>query len=168
MEKVPAPLRDKLGIAIGQQVYKAYRDMLDSDRWQRLANFGARPQRLLFASTGTKDPKASDVLYIGALAAPNTINTMPEKTLISFAEHGKLSGTLPRTAETAKTFSVISEKQELISTNSEKICNRKALSHLMIPGKTYSAQSRPRAKACRVSPNPRRSRLEALIGLGFP
>jgi transaldolase len=96
MEKVPAPLRDKLGIAIGQQVYKAYRDMLDSDRWQRLANFGARPQRLLFASTGTKDPKASDVLYIGALAAPNTINTMPEKTLISFAEHGKLSGTLPR------------------------------------------------------------------------
>jgi transaldolase len=96
MEKVPAPLRDKLGIAIGQQVYKAYRDMLDSDRWQRLANFGARPQRLLFASTGTKDPKASDVLYIGALAAPNTINTMPEKTLISFGEHGKLSGTLPR------------------------------------------------------------------------
>ncbi len=96
MEKVPTPLRDKLGIAIGQQVYKAYRDMLDSDRWQRLANFGARPQRLLFASTGTKDPKASDVLYIGALTAPNTINTMPEKTLISFGEHGKLSGTLPR------------------------------------------------------------------------
>ncbi|MGA7316955.1 MAG: transaldolase [Silvibacterium sp.] len=96
MEKVPAALRDKLGIAIGQQMYKAYRDMLDSDRWQRLANFGARPQRLLFASTGTKDPKASDVLYIGALAAPNTINTMPEKTLTSFAEHGKLSGTLPR------------------------------------------------------------------------
>jgi transaldolase len=70
--------------------------MLDSDRWQRLANFGARPQRLLFASTGTKDPKASDVLYIGGLAAPNTINTMPEKTLIAFSEHGKLSGTLPR------------------------------------------------------------------------
>jgi transaldolase len=96
MEKVPGRLRDKLGIAIGQQVYKAYRDILSSDRWQRLANFGARPQRLLFASTGTKDPKASDVLYISALAAPNTINTMPEKTLLAFGDHGKLAGTLPR------------------------------------------------------------------------
>src|SRR6201994_5208016 len=95
MEKVPDPLKDKLGLAIGQQVYKAYRDVLDSDRWQRLANSGARPQRLLFASTGTKDPKASDVLYIGALAAPNTIDTMPEKTLLAFHDHGKLTGTLP-------------------------------------------------------------------------
>jgi len=96
MDKVPDRLRDKLGIAIGQQVYRAYRDILSSDRWQRLANFGARPQRLLFASTGTKDPKASDVLYITALAAPNTINTMPEKTLLAFGDHGKLAGTLPR------------------------------------------------------------------------
>ena len=96
MDKVPNALRDKLGIAVGQQVYKAYRDMLESDRWQRLANFGARPQRLLFASTGTKDPKASDVLYINALAAPNTINTMPEKTLLAFGDHGKVTGTLPR------------------------------------------------------------------------
>ena len=96
MDKVPDPLRDKLGLAIGQQVYKAYRDLLESDRWQRLANFGARPQRLLFASTGTKDPKASDVLYINALAAPNTINTMPEKTLLAFGEHGKVTATLPR------------------------------------------------------------------------
>ena len=96
MDKVPDTLRDKLGIAVGQQVYKAYRDMLDSDRWQRLANFGARPQRLLFASTGTKDPKASDVLYVNALAAPNTINTIPEKTLLAFHEHGKVTGTLPR------------------------------------------------------------------------
>jgi transaldolase len=70
--------------------------MLESDRWQRLANFGARPQRLLFASTGTKDPQASDVLYINALAAPNTINTMPEKTLLAFHEHGNVTGTLPR------------------------------------------------------------------------
>jgi transaldolase len=89
MDKVPDRLRDKLGIAIGQQIYKAYRDILESDRWQRLANFGARPQRLLFASTGTKDPKASDVLYIGALAAPNTIDTIPEKTLLAFGDHGK-------------------------------------------------------------------------------
>lgn len=96
MDKVPDALRDKLGIAIGQQVYKAYRDILESDRWQRLANFGARPQRLLFASTGTKDPKASDVLYINALAAPNTINTIPEKTLLAFGGHGKVTGTLPR------------------------------------------------------------------------
>jgi transaldolase len=96
MDKVPDQLRDKLGIAIGQQTYKAYRDTLTSDRWQRLANFGARPQRLLFASTGTKDPKASDILYIAALAAPNTIDTIPEKTLLAFADHGKLAGTLPR------------------------------------------------------------------------
>jgi transaldolase len=96
MDKVPDHLRDKLGIAVGQQTYKAYRDILASDRWQRLANFGARPQRLLFASTGTKDPKASDVLYIAALAAPNTIDTMPEKTLLAFGDHGKLAGTLPR------------------------------------------------------------------------
>jgi transaldolase len=96
MDKVPDTLRNKLGIAIGQQVYKAYRDLLESDRWQRLANFGARPQRLLFASTGTKDPKASDVLYINALAAPNTINTMPEKTLLAFSEHGNVMDILPR------------------------------------------------------------------------
>jgi transaldolase len=95
IEKVPDQLRDKLGIAVGQQVYKAYREILASDRWQRLSNFGARPQRLLFASTGTKDPKAPDVLYIGALAAPNTVNTIPEKTLLAFADHGKLRGTLP-------------------------------------------------------------------------
>jgi hypothetical protein len=75
-----------------------------SDRWQRLANFGARPQRLLFASTGTKDPKASDVLYISALAAPNTVNTMPEKTLLAFGDHGKLAGLSRETEETARWF----------------------------------------------------------------
>jgi transaldolase len=96
MDKVPDSDRDRLGIAIGQQTYKAYRDVLESDRWQRLANHGARPQRLLFASTGTKDPKASDVLYIGALAAPNTVNTMPEETLLAFGEHGRASGAIPR------------------------------------------------------------------------
>jgi transaldolase len=96
MDKVPDNLRDKLGVAIGQQAYKAYRDLLDSDRWQRLENLGARPQRLLFASTGTKDPKASDVLYIGALAAPNTVNTMPEETLRAFGEHGKVGSVMPR------------------------------------------------------------------------
>src|SRR6201993_1312681 len=101
MDKVADALRDKLGIAIGQQVYKAYRDILASDRWQRLANFGARPQRLLFASTGTKDPKAPDTLYIAALAAPNTVNTMPEETLLDFADHGKVDGVLARDGRSA-------------------------------------------------------------------
>jgi transaldolase len=96
MDKVPDKDRDKLGIAIGQQSYKAYRDVIESDRWQRLANNGARAQRLLFASTGTKDPKASDVLYIGALAAPNTVNTMPEETLLAFGEHGRVTEAIPR------------------------------------------------------------------------
>jgi transaldolase len=96
MDKVPDRDRDRLGIAIGKQAYKAYRDVLESDRWQRLANHGARPQRLLFASTGTKDPKASDVLYIGALAAPNTVNTMPEETLLAFGEHGGGGSGIPR------------------------------------------------------------------------
>jgi transaldolase len=96
MDQVPDWDRDKLGVAIGQQAYAAYRDVLESDRWQQLASCGARPQRLLFASTGTKDPKASDVLYVGALAAPNTINTMPEETLLAFSEHGRVSGVIPR------------------------------------------------------------------------
>jgi transaldolase len=88
--KVPASLSNKLGIAIAKRTYKVYRELLASPRWQRIFNAGARPQRLLFASTGTKDPKASDVLYIKALAAPFTVNTMPEGTLKAFADHGDL------------------------------------------------------------------------------
>ncbi len=95
-DKVPDDLRNRLGIAVGALVYRAYRDLKDSDRWQRLENLGARPQRLLFASTGTKDPNASDVLYIGALAAPNTIDTMPEETLHAFDDHGTVDAVLPR------------------------------------------------------------------------
>jgi transaldolase len=95
MGKVPEALNDKLGIAVAKVLYKAYRELLDSPRWQRAFNAGARPQRLLFASTGTKDPKASDVLYIKELAAPHTVNTMPEKTLHAFAEHGEVNETLP-------------------------------------------------------------------------
>ena len=93
--KVPDSLKDQLGIAIGKCAYKAYRDLMASPRWQRAFNAGARPQRLLFASTGTKDPKASDILYIKALAAPLTVNTMPEGTLKAFADHGEVSGILP-------------------------------------------------------------------------
>jgi len=92
----PPALRDALGVAIAQRTYQAYRDVLDSDRWQRLANAGARPQRLLFASTGTKDPAASDVRYVTALAAPNTVDTMPERTLLALAHHGRLGGVVPR------------------------------------------------------------------------
>jgi transaldolase len=96
MEKVPPALRNKLGIAVSQQAYRAYRDVLDSNRYQRLANIGARPQRLLFASTGTKDKNASDTLYIAGLAAPNTVNTMPEDTLMAFVDHGTAPDALPR------------------------------------------------------------------------
>jgi transaldolase len=92
--KVPQNLRDKLGLAVAQRAYKAYRDLLDSPRSQRLLNAGGRPQRLLWASTGTKDPAASDMLYIKGLAAPFTINTMPEKTLNALADHGEIDGVL--------------------------------------------------------------------------
>jgi transaldolase len=95
MDTVPDSLRDQLGIAIAKRTYKAYRDLLNSPRWLRAYNFGARPQRLLFASTGTKDPKASDVLYIKALAAPFTVNTMPEATLKALAEHTSIGPPLP-------------------------------------------------------------------------
>jgi transaldolase len=95
MDEVPGELRAKLGIAVAKRTYKLYRELLDSERWQRLANEGARPQRLLWASTGTKDPQASDVLYIEALVAPFTINTMPEKTLLAFADHGEVGDPLP-------------------------------------------------------------------------
>jgi transaldolase len=95
MGKVPDELRDGLGIAVATRTYKAYRALLDSPRWQRLANAGVRPQRLLWASTGTKDPKASDVLYVKALAAPFTVNTMPEGTLKALADHGEVGPILP-------------------------------------------------------------------------
>jgi len=94
-DKVPAPLRNRLGVAIAMRTYKAYRELLASTRWQKLTAAGARPQRLLWASTGTKDPAAPASLYVEALAAPDTINTMPEKTLLAFADHGKLADVLP-------------------------------------------------------------------------
>ena len=87
--KVPSELTNRLGIAVAQRTYKAYRELLASPRFQRAANAGARAQRLLWASTGTKDPKAPDTLYVDALAAPFTVNTMPEGTLKAVADHGK-------------------------------------------------------------------------------
>ena len=95
MGKVPKDLQNRLGIAIAKRTYKAYRDFLASPRWQKAAAAGAQPQRLLWASTGTKDPDASDVLYITALGAPDTINTIPEATLLAFANHGAPGEPLP-------------------------------------------------------------------------
>jgi transaldolase len=89
-DKVPAELRNKLGIAIAQRTYKVARSLLSSPRWHRVYNAGARPQRPLWASTGTKDPQASDVLYLKALAAPYTVNTMPENTLRALASHTEI------------------------------------------------------------------------------
>jgi transaldolase len=94
-EKVPASLNNQLGIAIAKRIYRAYHELLSTPHWQRVYNHGARPQRLLWASTGTKDPKASDVLYVESLAAPFTVNTMPEATLKAFADHGQVGHSMP-------------------------------------------------------------------------
>ena len=94
-EKVPMALRNQLGLAIAKRTYKAARTLLTSPRWHRIYNAGARPQRLLWASTGTKDPSASDILYVKGLAAPFTVNTMPEKTLKALATHSELGSILP-------------------------------------------------------------------------
>jgi transaldolase len=93
--KVPEALRNQLGLAVAKQTYKAARALLTSPRWQRIYNAGARPQRLLWASTGTKDPSASEILYVKGLAAPFTVNTMPEKTLKALATHNELGSILP-------------------------------------------------------------------------
>jgi transaldolase len=93
--RVPAELQNRLGLAVGRDVYRAYRQIMDSERWQRLENSGARMQRLLFASTSTKDPSAPDTLYVKGLSAPFTIDTLPDKTLVAFFEHGELGEPLP-------------------------------------------------------------------------
>ncbi len=100
---VPAAMQNQLGIAVGKQTFRAYRSFLAWERWQRAINFGARPQRLLSASTGTKDPRASDIHYVKGLAAPFTVNTMPETTLKAFGDHGEISGVLPADGGDAET-----------------------------------------------------------------
>ena len=102
-DDVPKPMHNRLGIAIAMRTYRVHSALLLSDRWQRLAQAGAQPLRLLWASTGTKDPAAPDTLYVQALAAPDTINTLPEKTLLAFADHGKVEQTLPSDAGYAET-----------------------------------------------------------------
>jgi transaldolase len=95
-DRIAPEQRNRLGIAIARRTYKAYRELLASSRWQKLAAAGAHPQRLLWASTGTKDPAAPDTLYIEALAAPETINTLPDKTLVAYADHGKVTAPMPK------------------------------------------------------------------------
>ena len=94
-EEISSPFHNRLGIAMAMRTYRAHCELLASNRWQKLAAAGARPQRLLWASTGTKDPAAPDTLYVQALAAPNTIDTLPEKTLLAFADHGQVGPPLP-------------------------------------------------------------------------
>ena len=94
IETAPKPLRNRLGIAIAQRTYRAYRELLASPRWRKLSEAGAMPQRLLWASTGTKDPEAPDTLYVDALAAPDSIDTLPEKTLLAVGDHGKVTGVM--------------------------------------------------------------------------
>ena len=94
-DKVPEELRDKLGIGIAKRTYRAYRELLATPRFQKVIKAGYNPQRLLLASTGTKDPRASDILYIKGLAAPDTVNTMPEATLKAFADHGEVGAVMP-------------------------------------------------------------------------
>ena len=95
LDRVPDALHGRLAVAIGLKAYQAYREVMDSERWQRLANEGARTQRLLWASTSTKDPDTPDTLYVRCLTAPNTINTMPESTLAAFHDHGTVGGPMP-------------------------------------------------------------------------
>jgi transaldolase len=101
---VPQRLRNQLGIGIALRTYRAYRELLAAARWQELAGSGARPQRLLWASTGTKDPGAPDVLYVEALAAPDTINTLPDKTLMAYADHGTVKEAMPLDGGQAETI----------------------------------------------------------------
>jgi transaldolase len=109
-DTAPATLRNRLGIAVAGRAYRAYLELLASPRWLALANEGARPQRMLWASTSTKDPKASDVLYIEALASPFTINTMPDQTLLAFADHGAVQGTLaPDAADAERTLAAFAK-----------------------------------------------------------
>jgi transaldolase len=106
-KKVPSTLTNTLGIAIGGRAYSTYSHLIESPRWRRAFNAGARPQRLLFASTGTKDPKVSDIMYVKALVAPLTVNTVPEGTLMAFADHGQLGTEL--TADCADCERVLAE-----------------------------------------------------------
>ena len=137
--KVPEALNNQLGIAVAKRTYKTYLGVLSSPRWMRAYNAGARPQRLLWASTGTKDLKASDVLYVKALAAPFTVNTMPESTLHAFAEHGVSRRPCRRTAVTVKRYWHGSPARGSMSMLCRPSFKTKAPSRSSILGKIYWA-----------------------------
>jgi transaldolase len=129
-DQAPPQLSSRLGIAIGQRAYKAYCELIASPRYHRVFNAGARPQRLLMASTGTKDPKASDILYVKELAAPLTVDTMPEATLKAFADHGEVTATLsPDGGDCEKVLAQLARPAST-STRSPPGCSKKGLRRL--------------------------------------
>lgn len=129
--KAPDELTNRLGIAIAQRTYKAYRKLLTSARFQRVANAGARAQRLLWASTGTKDPKASDILYVKALAAPFTVNTMPEGTLKAFGDHGEIGKVLaPSGGDSEKVLASFAKADIDVGALATQLQNEGALSFI--------------------------------------
>ncbi len=133
--EVPDELHNRLGLAVGFRAYRAYRELLDSQRMQRLMNEGARPQRLLWASTGTKDPEASDTLYIEGFASPFTVNTMPEPTLHAFADHGEIGDLVPADGGDAEeVLSASSSVPGSTSTPSPRGCRRRARRPSSSPG----------------------------------
>ncbi|MGB7479483.1 MAG: transaldolase [Burkholderiaceae bacterium] len=123
-ERVAPKLQNRLGVAIAQRTYLAYRQLLASPRWRRLAEAGALPQRLLWASTGTKDPAAPDTFYIEALAAPDTINTMPEKTLLAFADHGQVHDMMHADATAAGEWESMLDKFERSGINDDALAQQ--------------------------------------------
>ena len=164
--KAPEALNDKLGIAIGKRVYKAYSDLLASPRWRRAFNAGARPQRLLFASTGTKDPKASATLYVKGLAAPLTVNTMPENTLKAFADHGELGSLLSADGAIARTCLPPSGRPAWTSRPSPRSCRRTARSRLSPRGTNSWRSSPPRAQRSEALPEPKSGMKRAPTSIG--
>ena len=146
-DKVPAELRNRLGIAMAGRAYKAHCDLLKTERWRDLAAAGARKQRMLWASTGTKDPKASPTLYVEALAAPDTIDTMPEKTLLAFAEGGKVQGALAVDGGDAeRVIARFADGRHRRRTRSRRSFSWKARNRSSSPGKSSCRASRTRAR----------------------
>ena len=154
--KAPEALNDKLGIAIGKRVYKAYSDLLASPRLRRAFNAGARPQRLLFASTGTKDPKASDTLYVKGLAAPLTVNTMPENTLKAFAAHGDLGSLMSADGGDCEAVLAAFGKAGVdIESSRREAAGRRRKVVCRLLERTPRARSPPRAWRLETLPEPR-------------
>ena len=147
--KLPEELRNRLGIAIGQRTFKAYRDLLASERWQRLAAAGARPQRLLWASTSAKDPTLPDTYYVTALAAEDTVNTMPEATLLAFGRHGSVGALLSTDATDAEAvIAGVDEGRHRRRRAGRRAADQGARRVRAIRSPSCSRASRPRLPSC--------------------